>query len=306
MRDNKLMKYLEYAIEMEKTVYIQERLIEKLKAKIAKLGIRREFPYPSESHSSMKECFETSSSGGIVIGAVVGAVVGLITGDGIIGKILSILGSGIAGLIIGGIAGVVTTPIWYGIGYAMAGSRLKNAMAERELDVRCDNERVKKELSQAANLKAMLSELEKKHNESKRILQNCYDNGPLYKDYCNIVALCSIYQYLDSGRCDTLKGHEGAYNIYENERRLDRICTVLDDILANINQIKNYQIQLYGVLQEGNKKLDNLLAESVRQSNAMQRISDQNAIIEYNTGVASRELEMQNWLKVYELSKRGY
>jgi len=306
MRDNKLMKYLECVIEIEKTIYVQEYLIDELKGKIAKLGIRRDFPYPSESHSSMKQCFEMSSSGGIVIGAVVGAVIGLISGSGIIGSILNMFASGIGGLIIGGIAGALTTPIWYGIGYAMAGSRLKEAIAERDADVCYDNERVKKELAQAANLKKMLSELEKKHNESKALRLEYYRNGPIYEDYRNIVAVCSFYQYINSGRCDTLTGHEGAYNIYENEQRLYHICTMINEIRADISQIKNYQVHLYNVLQEGNKKIDNLLAESVRQSNTMQKISEQNAIIEYNTGVARRELEMHKWLKVYELSKSGY
>lgn len=306
MSDNQLIKYLEYAIEIEKTVYVQEQLIEKIKNKIARLGIRQNFPYPSESHSSMKECFEMSFSGGLVIGGVIGAIIGLISGTGFFGKILNTIASGIGGVIIGGIIGVATTPIWYGIGYALAGSRLKKALAEREEDVRFDDQRVKKELNQAANLKVMLSQLEKKCSESKALRRKWYDAGPLYKDYQNVIAICSFYQYLDSGRCNMLEGHEGAYNIFENERRLDRIWMVLDEILKDLRQIKHYQSRLYNVLQEGNRKLDNLLDESVRQSNTLQRISDQNAVIEYNTGVACRELEFQNWLKVYELSHKKY
>ena len=42
-----------------------------------------------------------------------------------------------------------------------------------------------------------------------------------------MVMVCSLYEYVCSGRCDTLAGHEGAYNIWEMEIRLDKIVTQL-------------------------------------------------------------------------------
>ena len=36
-------------------------------------------------------------------------------------------------------------------------------------------------------------------------------------------------EYLQSGRCYTLEGHEGAYNLYEEEKFKEIILTKLDD-----------------------------------------------------------------------------
>lgn len=70
----------------------------------------------------------------------------------------------------------------------------------------------------------------------------------LHPDYRNIVAVCSLCQYLDSERCYSLKGYDGAYNIYEQEKRMDIIITKLVDIIENLKQIQRNQQMIYNAI----------------------------------------------------------
>ena len=74
--------------------------------------------------------------------------------------------------------------------------------------------------------------------------------------------VASLYEYISAGRCSTLEGHEGAYNILETEMRLDRIIVSLDTIIFQLEDIKYMQRVLYDVVTEANETLHNLLSAS--------------------------------------------
>lgn len=41
--------------------------------------------------------------------------------------------------------------------------------------------------------------------------------GVIYPKYLTLPAVTTIYEYLESGRCDSLAGANGSYNLYESE-----------------------------------------------------------------------------------------
>ena len=49
-----------------------------------------------------------------------------------------------------------------------------------------------------------------------------------------------FYEYVDKGRCDSLTGHGGAYNMYEEDCRAARIEQKLDNLSASINNNMYY------------------------------------------------------------------
>ena len=306
MKTRELIDYLENVIDLEKTVYIQDKLETDLKNRIDMLGRERDIPNPVEKHPSFRQCWEGGYSCGSVIGVLVGGLTGLFTSEGFLYAIINAVIRGIGGMITGMIIGALLTPLWYIIGYFLAESRLRDAMQEREMKVSKDKKRVQQEKEQAKRLTYVLNDLREKKEETKALLRRFYDHGPIYETYQNIVAVCSFYEYLKSGKCDTLRGHEGAYNIYDTERRLDLILVKLDAILSNLEAIKNTQVKLYTTLKEGNRKMDALLTESVKQSNMLATSIEQNEIIVYNTERTKDELRLANNLKIYELTKRGY
>ena len=50
--------------------------------------------------------------------------------------------------------------------------------------------------------------------------------------------MSKIYEYILSGRCTELDGFKGAYNLYEQETRMDIVIMRLDDIYEELEEIK--------------------------------------------------------------------
>lgn len=85
-----------------------------------------------------------------------------------------------------------------------------------------------------------------------------YAYNIIYGKYRNYVALTSIYEYLDSGRCDTLDGPQGAYNLFESESRTNEIILQLSAIAASLEAIKTNQFMLYRELKRANHNLNTI------------------------------------------------
>lgn len=80
---------------------------------------------------------------------------------------------------------------------------------------------------------------------TRETLEKLYEKGYIYRKYCTLPALTSIYEYFVTGRCTELTGPHGAYNLYESELRADTIINQLSVIIANLEQIRNNQYMLY-------------------------------------------------------------
>ena len=93
-----------------------------------------------------------------------------------------------------------------------------------------------------------LDKAEAKLQQLKIALQEHYNANIIYPKYRYFVAIASICEYLSSGRCDTLEGANGAYNIYESELRQNLIVNQLSSISGNEDQIKTNQYLLYQAL----------------------------------------------------------
>lgn len=91
----------------------------------------------------------------------------------------------------------------------------------------------------------MRATLEKPLKETKESLERVYAKNIIYPKYRNLPALTSIYEYYVTGRCEELSGPYGAYNLYEDEVRKDKIISQLNTVIANLEQIKQNQYKLY-------------------------------------------------------------
>lgn len=109
-------------------------------------------------------------------------------------------------------------------------------------------------------LQKQMETVKEKLAESEEHMQKIYAKNIVFPKYRNLVMICSLYEYICSGRCAELEGHEGAYNILEAEIRLDRIISKLDVIITNLEQIKTNQFMLYTEVQQCNRKLNGIMA----------------------------------------------
>ena len=148
-----------------------------------------------------------------------------------------------------------------------------------------------------------------KKQQSEEVLLNLYDSNIVYPTYRKLPLLCTLYEYLASGRADTLEGTDGAYNMLELEIRLDKIITKLDDIIENLNVIQNNQYVLYNTFVEANNKTNALIAQmqelsekyyslcksnSENLSTSLETLTKTSAINTYYTEQTAKELHYMN------------
>ena len=127
-----------------------------------------------------------------------------------------------------------------------------------------------------------------------KIKQELYSYNLIYGKYRNFVSISSFIDYLMSGRCESLEGANGAYNLYETETRMNLIIDKLDVIINKLDCISQNQYYLYKKLNETNDYLNginNLFLVNnmlqVEQVSKLEKVIDKADEIVYNTKVAS-------------------
>lgn len=161
-------------------------------------------------------------------------------------------------------------------------------------DISLDNQRLEKEIIKKKILLCELEQITFQKNSSLETLKKIYDKNLIYPKYRNLIMVSSLYEYILSGRCDTLEGKDGGYNILELEIRLDKIITRLDTIVANLYEIKNNQFTLFSAIQSSNQKLDDILLSTKELSNSMLKILNESKITNEQITNANSQLKIIN------------
>lgn len=104
----------------------------------------------------------------------------------------------------------------------------------------------------------ILNSMLEKRKETENVLEKLYSLNIIYPKYRGLVPICSIYDYLCSGKCYALEGHEGAYNLYDYELYQKQIITQLDKINQKLDIVIQNQYSLYTAITENNNMLQKL------------------------------------------------
>ncbi len=134
----------------------------------------------------------------------------------------------------------------------------------------------------------------------KQQLKELYNMDIIYPKYRDIVPVTMFCEYLSSGRCETLRGSNGAYNLYESELRAELIIDRLDNIICALEEIKESQYLLYTTLNRISATVDNVVYQ-VTSQNAL--LEEQNFLQEFNTCVVATKLEAQNCIAAQNLKQ---
>ena len=125
-----------------------------------------------------------------------------------------------------------------------------------------------------------------------------YSYGVIFEKYRNFVAVSSFYEYISSGRCETLEGANGAYNIYENETRMNMVISQLNQVIESLEEIKQNQYMIYSAIQETNEQLETLNSSTSQMLGALNEINEKATSMEsymskisYNTKVTAYNTE---------------
>ena len=147
--------------------------------------------------------------------------------------------------------------------------------------------RIEGEIAEAENLLC----------ETEKVLEDYYRNGLVYDKYHELIPITMFCEYLTSSRCDTLTGHEGAYNIYENERLMNLIITKLDDIMCRLDQINRNQYMLACMLKEINNNVQNLCGIVTQQVESLGNIERYAELSSFYNGISAANATYQSWLQ---------
>ena len=140
-----------------------------------------------------------------------------------------------------------------------------------------------REATYGKHLIAVSERLEKQLDDTSNALKKLYSINIIHPKYQNLIAIASFCEYFETGRCTQLEGHEGAYNIFENEVRLDKIITNQERILDSLDQIKNNQYTLYCAMRESQYQLQRISGKLDRVMSLSEQTAQNSAITAYNS-----------------------
>lgn len=189
-----------------------------------------------------------------------------------------------------------------------------NDIVQKNADIEKINKDIIQGNNQTYELRVILrNNLLKEHKfiyynikKTQDVLDKIYSLNIIYPKYRNLCAISSFYEYFQSGRCTTLAGHEGAYNIFENEIRLDRIVQQLDVVIEKLDQIKRNQYMLYNAIKQSQEISNNIIKEIQSTKNELKNIQSQNThiidntrVTAYNAKITAQNTEFLKWYAIY-------
>lgn len=159
-----------------------------------------------------------------------------------------------------------------------------------------ENERIKKlETTELVLINTENKQIDEKYIKVTGTLDMLYSlrlNGKLclHPKYQGLFPISIIYGYFDTGRCDKLEGHEGAYNLYEDERFKQEIKDSIDYLSMKIDNLNGTMIYVGKAVEECNEKLlsleengQKMIAAVNKVDKSISNVSNQIEIIEENS-----------------------
>lgn len=186
---------------------------------------------------------------------------------------------------------------------------------EAKKDVREYNEQVKIENERRRNVahraqeqaklyKMELAIIKEDYQKVKNVLDQYYDLNYIYPKYRKLVYICSIYEYFDSGRCNTLIGPYGAYNLLEQDIKYSKIVDRLDNISDKLDIVIENQQLLYHALNECKRSIssleDSMNSIGMEINNGLSNIDERLANIEFNTTITA---QCSEYMAIYDFFK---
>lgn len=117
-------------------------------------------------------------------------------------------------------------------------------------------------------------------NTSRDNLNRLYSENILPAKYRSFNAVATMYEYLETGRCNTIQGHGGIYDTYEKDLQMGLVIQNLENINATLSRIEANQHLLYNELRQANSTLQTI-------NSSLADIKTTNAQIAHNTAISA-------------------
>lgn len=268
---DKLRQYLAILVNLEQKKYFSDKLIEKLEHERNQLKSQLSASAPVAPQKTVPQ--KTAKGGALpLILIAAGVIIGASTG-----------GSG--GWIIGVpmiIFGIVLLRDYNSASKRdsasakAAASNYNSAVASYNREKAQYETRKKKANARLQVVNKTLSLAYKDRDSLKKCLDKYYGLNIIYPAYRGLTNICMLYEYVDSGRAHSLQQtgtDQGAYNILGQEVLMHKVLLKLDEILQNLQQIKQNQNTLYKSIVITNSKLDDMDKDINNMSDRLDKIS---------------------------------
>lgn len=287
MAENSLKMYLKNVYAMEKAVYLQEEVCKEILSRRNRLknwkpqAMKKvEVQYPNKDGviDGLKIFFTVT---GLLMG-----IFNIIEGNVYIGSLF----------ILGGLGLALWCDFW--LGPKIEKAEYEELYAEEKKKIDAENTNIEAmnmvaKIEIDRKLKALDAEYsvaKQQLDETKNILHKMYNKAIIFPKYRNFTAVSSFYEYIDSGRCTRLDGHEGAYNIFENEIRQNIIIQKLDEAVRMLKKIEQNQYMLYDAIRETNRVISSL---GQNLDSALNQIDTKMDAVVENTYISSYNSQRQ-------------
>lgn len=200
------------------------------------------------------------------------------------------------GLVVGAVGGVVV-----GLLVAIFGRTSKREARRQNLAIASHNQEVAREAELCDQRVHMalrdLSIAREKYQETIRTRDKFYSVGVIFPKYRKLVPVSMFHEYLQSGRCGTLEGHEGAYNLFESECAMHLILSRLDDIVSRLDDIVDDQQALAQEIRASRSQAGQIL-DGISRS--LQRLEESSAATRYYEEITAQNTSFLAWLAYFK------
>lgn len=254
MDREKLIKYLKNVVDLEVQCKTTQKSYETCQNRLSQMGINRTYFKPVYSPP-----IAPSGSTGLTFLAI-----GLI-----VTVVIFIIGEAV-GIIFGSIIKILCLPAIAGTIYFACDGFSSDSYSRREYESKKQiaEENYKRQLEQynqavhqnelqlkfdqqnMPTLKNDVQLLKKRYDSSNELLQKYYNLNVIRPKYRNLVCVTTFLEYLENERCYTLTGHEGCYNLFEEELQRGIIINQLTNISQQLGQIRKNQEYLAYALED--------------------------------------------------------
>lgn len=119
--------------------------------------------------------------------------------------------------------------------------------------------------------------------ELREKIEQAYSVDIIYPKYRGLVSISMFVEYFETGRCDALTGHEGAYNLYESELRQNLIISSLKNITNKMDDMKQRQYRLYSAIKDANRISGEISKHAIESAKQNKLAADNAAITALHT-----------------------
>lgn len=313
MIGDNLLKYIKGVFDTEISLYVQQKNLNDMRTLYSRLatGLTVAKPQKRQNPESISDSMVSTAKVCAIIVAILIALLFIFDNDEplLLRLLLLVPFSAAVGLVMGFIAGLAIGIFVGIIRVYLCKKRIEkiyqNDLEQYEKDLSKDRLRLSIEQKKKDVLGQEIAKAERQMEITRQNLKNFYSYNIVDPAYRNLAAIGTFYNYLSTKRTFSLSfdqktGDQGAYNIYESERRLDILITNTEEILDRLDDLAYSQHQLAAGLRDANAQINYMRGElnhfASQTVNSLDQIKQIESVTAYNTDCIKRQTEIMNWL----------